>query len=114
MCPALESTTPSGGRPSVSRIFLFDPSVLTEKMRPPLRPSTNRRPCVEPFVFVAMSVLPVAATTRRAEMDGRLAETPAWPVFHRLIQRGGMDTEQAGGRTVDRGIQNAIGLALQR
>src|SRR5262249_18140698 len=109
MCPALVSTTtPSGSRPSVTRIFLFDPSVLTEKIRPPLRSSTYRRPFAKPFVFVAMSVLRVAAATRRAEMDGRLAETPAWLVFHRSIQRGGMD--RAGGarlRISECGFRNA-------
>src|SRR5712671_4670012 len=48
MWPAAESTArPSGSRHPVTRVFESEPSGLTEKMRPPLRSSTNRRPLEE-------------------------------------------------------------------
>src|SRR5277367_3754152 len=48
MYPAAGSTArPSGSRHPVTRVFESEPSGLSEKMRPPLRSSTNRRPLDE-------------------------------------------------------------------
>src|ERR1700690_294631 len=48
MWPAAKSTArPSGSRHPVTSVFGSEPSGLSEKMRPPLRSSTNRRPLEE-------------------------------------------------------------------
>src|SRR5262245_24997054 len=47
MCPASTSTaTPSGLRQPVTIVFASEPSGFMEKIRPPLRSRTNKRPVV--------------------------------------------------------------------